>query len=173
MSNSIQSLSKRERSFQFIYLLALLLFSLVLLNMFFFKNFDSPFSKEISMEMQLLDQKNLFNKQQKILEPNLEAVFNKISILKDETPQPFIENDIIIEINAIANSFNNSEVFDPRKEAYTQIAYFFKMYFEDKKIAAKKNENIKLFKKQFEECSIGFKDKEQQLAQKKTAMLNR
>jgi hypothetical protein len=30
-----------------------------------------------------------------------------------------------------------------------------------------------LFEKQFTECSIGFKDKEQQLAQKKAAILSR
>ena len=47
------------------------------------------------------------------------------------------------------------------------------MYFEDKKIAAKKTENIKLFEQQFEECSIGFKEKEQQLAQKKNAIIAR
>lgn len=60
-----------------------------------------------------------------------------------------------------------------RKEAYLQIANFYKMYFEDKKIAAKRTENIRLFEQQFQECSIGFKDKEQELTQKKNAMLAR
>jgi len=33
--------------------------------------------------------------------------------------------------------------------------------------------HIKLFEQQFEECSIGFKEKEQQLAQKKNAIIAR
>jgi hypothetical protein len=90
-----------------------------------------------------------------------------------ESLQPFAENDIENSINNVANSFGNTEVYDTRKDAYLQIAQFYKMFFEDKKIAAKKTENIKLFQQQFEECSIGYKDKEQQLAQKKNAILSR
>ena len=90
-----------------------------------------------------------------------------------EKPQPFVENDIKSSINDLANYFESNEVFDTRKNDYLQIAKFYRMYFEDKKIAAKKTENIKLFEQQFEECSIGFKEKEQQLAQKKNAIIAR
>ena len=118
------------------------------------------------MDIQLLAQKNKFSEQQKIVEPLLKNTFTKISILKVEKPQPFVENDIKSSINDLANYFQSNEVFDTRKNDYLQIAKFYRMYFEDKKIAAKKTENIKLFEQQFEECSIGFKEKEQQLAQK-------
>ena len=165
--NGAISLSKRERRYQFFYLLGMLLVVLLVSGFVFLRKFQSPFTQTDVMDIQLLAQKNKFSEQQKIVEPLL------ISILKVEKPQPFVENDIKSSINDLANYFQSNEVFDTRKNDYLQIAKFYRMYFEDKKIAAKKTENIKLFEQQFEECSIGFKEKEQQLAQKKNAIIAR
>lgn len=166
-------LSKREKGYQFIYLLVMLLLALLVLSVIILRKFDSPFSESNALEIQMLEQKNKFIRQQEIVEPLLKKSYEKISILKQEIPQPFAENDIKNSINDVANSFENAGIYDTRKEGYLQIAQFYKMYFEDKKIAAKKTENIALFQKQFEECSIGFKEKEQQLIQKQNAMLSR
>lgn len=173
LQNNNQSLSKVERRYQFFYLVIMLVVILFLLSLLCLRGFNSPFSNETALDIQMLEQKYKFIEQQNTVEPLLESTFNKISILKFETPQPFVENDITNNINEVANSFANVPIFDPRKEAYIQIGYFYKMYFEDKKIMAKKSENIKLFRRQFEECSIGFKDKEQQLVQRKNALLTR
>ena len=171
--NGAISLSKRERRYQFFYLLGMLLVVLLVSGFVFLRKFQSPFTQTDVMDIQLLAQKNKFLEQQKIVEPLLKNTFTKISILKVEKPQPFVENDIKSSINDLANYFESNEVFDTRKNDYLQIAKFYRMYFEDKKIAAKKTENIKLFEQQFEECSIGFKEKEQQLAQKKNAIIAR
>lgn len=171
--NGAISLSKRERRYQFFYLLGMLLVVLLVSGFVFLRKFQSPFTQTDVMDIQLLAQKNKFSEQQEIVEPLLKNTFTKISILKVEKPQPFVENDIKSSINDLANYFESNEVFDTRKNDYLQIAKFYRMYFEDKKIAAKKTENIKLFEQQFEECSIGFKDKEQQLAQKKNAIIAR
>ena len=171
--NGAISLSKRERRYQFFYLLGMLLVVLLVSGFVFLRKFQSPFTQTDVMDIQLLAQKNKFSEQQKIVELLLKNTFTKISILKVEKPQPFVENDIKSSINDLANYFQSNEVFDTRKNDYLQIAKFYRMYFEDKKIAAKKTENIKLFEQQFEECSIGFKEKEQQLAQKKNAIIAR
>ncbi|WP_172914933.1 type VI secretion system transmembrane protein TssO [Capnocytophaga canis] len=171
--DGIISLSKREKRYQFFYLVSMLFVALIVLGVIFFRKFESPFSGTDVLDIQLLSQKNKFVKQQEIVAPLLQNTFTKISILKVEKPQPFVENDIKNSINDIANSFQGTDIYDMRKEAYLQIANFYKMYFEDKKIAAKKTENIRLFEQQFQECSIGFKDKEQELTQKKNAMLSR
>ena len=171
--NGAISLSKRERRYQFFYLLGMLLVVLLVSGFVFLRKFQSPFTQTDVMDIQLLAQKNKFSEQQQIVEPLLKNTFTKISILKVEKPQPFVENDIKSSINDLANYFQSNEVFDTRKNDYLQIAKFYRMYFEDKKIAAKKTENIKLFEQQFEECSIGFKEKEQQLAQKKNAIIAR
>ncbi|HZH72127.1 MAG TPA: type VI secretion system transmembrane protein TssO [Mariniphaga sp.] len=167
------SLSSREKQYQFVYLLGMLILAIVLFCTIFLRRFESPFSESNTLETQMLEQKNKFAQQQSLVAPLLETSYRKISILQLETPQPFAENDIKNSINDVANSFENTTIYDTRKEGYLQIAQFYKMYFEDKKIAAKKAENITLFEKQFEECSIGFKDKEQQLSQKQNAMLSR
>ena len=171
--NGHASLSKQERAYQFIYLIIILGLTLLVIGIMTLRKFDSPFSQADILEIQMLSQKNKFSDQAKNVFPLLEATFKKISILRLETPQPFVENDIKNNINEVANSFENVNIYDTRKEAYFQIAQFYKMFFEDKKIAAKKTENITLFQKQFEECAIGFKDKEQQLAQKTNAILSR
>lgn len=167
------SLSKREKRYQFIYLLGMLLIAVSILGVVILRKFQTPFSEYNMLETQMLEQKNKFTIQQKIVAPLLANSYIKINILKYQTPQPFAENDIKNSINAVANSFVNVNIYDTRRDGYLQIALFYKMYFEDKKIVAKKTENILLFQKQFEECSIGFKDKEQQLIQKQNAILSR
>ncbi|MBB1139391.1 type VI secretion system transmembrane protein TssO [Myroides sp. WP-1] len=165
--NKFQTLSRGEKMYQFLYLLGMLVLSQALLGVICLRNYRSPFSQSALLDSQLLEQNNKFNKQQKLVEPLVESAFHKINILNDTSPQPQVENDVITSINAVANSFANTAIYDPRKEAYMQISYFYQMFFEDKKIAAKKTENTLQFSKQFEECSIGFKDKEQQLNQRK------
>jgi hypothetical protein len=167
------SLSKREKRYQFIYLLGMSMLAALVFGIIIFRKFGSSFSGTDTLEIQMLEQKNKFAQQQLVVFSLLKTSYKKISILKQQTPQPFAENDIKNSINDVANCFENVNIYDTRKEGYLQIAQFYKMYFEDKKIAAKKSENITLFQKQFEECSIGFKDSEQQLSQKKNAMLSR
>lgn len=167
------SLSKREKRYQFVYLLAMSLLAALVFGIIIIRNFHSPFSGSDMLEIQMLTQKNRFAQQQDLVAPLLESAYKKISILKHESPQPFAENDIKNSINDVANSFENVGIYDTRKEGYLQIAQFYKMYFEDKKIAAKKFENIALFQRQFEECAIGFKQTEEQLSQKRNGILSR
>lgn len=167
------SLSRREKYQHFFYLILLLLAATVILGIIFLRNYDSPFSNETSYEMQMLEQKNKFAQLQNDIYPFLQKTYNKIDVLPMKDLQPYTETDIKNNINEIANALNDDKVFDPRKEAFLQIAQYYKMYFDDKKIAGKKADNILLFEKQFTECSIGFKDKEQQLAQKKAAISSR
>jgi hypothetical protein len=170
---AIISLSKREKQYNFLYLIGLLIITIFVLSLIFLRSFESPFNSFIELDGQLLDQKNKFFEQQEIVEPLIETTFRKIHILQNENLQPFAENDIKNSINDVANCFEKDNIYDSRKNGYFQIALFYKMYFEDKKIAAKKHENIKNFTKQFEECMIGFKEKEQQQNQIKSALLSR
>ena len=168
-----QSLSPVEKIYQLLYLLGILVLSLVLLGFICFGNSRSPFAQATILDTQLLEQQNRFRAHQKLVQPLVESTFHKINQLEFVSPQPQVENDILTNINAVANSFANTNIYDPRKEVYLQISYFYQMFFEDKKIAAKKTENTQQFLKQFEECSIGFKDKEQQLIQQKNAQSTR
>lgn len=173
MTHSHQSLSRKEQIYQLFYLIGMLVLALVLLGIVCLSSYHSPFAEETLLDAAMLDQKYRFNEQQKKVEPLVAAAFQKINTLAFTSPKPIEENEIVNGINQVVHSFANTTIYDPRKEAYNQIGDFYKMYLEDKKIIAKKQENIKLFRKQFEECSIGFKDKEQQLIQRRNMLLTR
>ncbi|SDQ12897.1 hypothetical protein SAMN05421664_0642 [Chryseobacterium soldanellicola] len=165
------TLSKKERHYQFFYLILMLLAALIFLGVIFLKGFESPFSDEDIVSIRNLDEKAKFDQQQKFTYKLLDSTFSQINRLTDETPQPFVENNIMYSINDVANYFqNNNNTSDIRKEGFPQIAKFYKMYFNDKKIISSKTENIKSFEKQFEECSIGFKEKKNQLFQRENAL---
>lgn len=164
------TLSRKEKHYQFVYLILMLIAAMVLLSIIFLKGFESPFSSADVTSLQTLEQKSKFDNQQKVVQKLLDSTFTKITKLTDEVPQPFEENEIKYGINDIQNSFENANVNDLRKQAYPQIAQFYKMYFDDKKRISKITENIKNFEKQFEDCSIGFKEKKQNLIQRENAL---
>lgn len=144
--------------------------AIIFLGILFLKGFESPFSDEDVISIQSLEEKAKFDQKQKFTFKLLDSTFSQIDRLKDEAPQPFVENNIMNGINDVANQLANDNTTDIRKDAYPQIAKFYKMYFDDKKVISSKTENIKSFEKQFEECSIGFKEKKSQLFQRETAL---
>ncbi len=168
------TLSKKERHYQFLYLIVMLIAALLFLGIIFLKGFQSPFSEEDIISVQNLDEKIKFDQKQKLSYKMLDSTFSMINRLKDQPPEPFEENNIQYGINDVASYFQTGDhISDIRKDAYPQIAKFYKMYFNDKKIISSKNENIKNLDKQAEECAIGFKEKKDQLFQRETALKSR
>lgn len=168
------TLSKKERHYQFLYLILMLFAALIFMVIIFLRAFRSPFSDNDIVSIQMLEEKAKFDQKQKSSFKVMDSTFSMINKLTDEAPQPFVENNIMYGINDVAGYYQNGEnINDIRKEAYPQIAKFYKMYFNDKKIISSKTENIKNFEKQFDECSIGFKEKRSQLFQRETALQSR
>lgn len=152
----------------------MLLTALIFMGIIFLRGFESPFSDNDIISVQLLEEKAKFDQKQKSSFKVLDSTFSMINKITDEGAQPFEENNIMYGINDVAGYYQNGEnINDIRKEAYPQIAEFYKMYFNDKKIISSKTENIKNFEKQFEECSIGFKEKKSQLFQRETVLNSR
>lgn len=164
-------LSNKEKRYYFLYLLGLLFFSVLLLSVIILYRYESPFNNSDILAIQTLEEKVKFDDRQKIALPVVDSTFNKIEKVLSENQNPLLENEIRYSINDIANIFETVNISDPRKESYKQIAQFYKMYVEDKNIAGKKNENIKIFTKQFEDCSIGFKERKNQKLQRDNALL--
>ncbi|WP_061084160.1 type VI secretion system transmembrane protein TssO [Chryseobacterium indologenes] len=164
------TLSKKERHYQFLYLILMLLTAMIFLGVIFLKGFESPFSDEGIRGIQNLEQKAEFEQHQKIILPIMDSTYTMITKLTDETPQPFVENNIFNNINDLNGYFKNNEIADIRKDAYPQIARFYKMYFDDKKVISTTTEDIKKFEKQVEECRIGFKDKQNKLYDRENAL---
>lgn len=160
------TLSKKERHYQFFYLILMLVTAMLFLGVIFLKGFVSPFSDEDVRGIQNLEQKAEFEHHQKIVIPIMDSTYTMITKLTDDSPQPFIENNIQLGVNDINSYFNSTDVIDIRKDAYPQIAKFYKMYYDDKKVISTTSEDIKVFQKQVDECRIGFKDKQNKLYQR-------
>lgn len=168
------TLSKKERHYQFLYLIAMLVAALLFLGILFLKGFESPFSDEDIVSVQNLEEKAKFDQKQKLSFKTLDSTFSMINRVTDQPVEPFTESNIIYGTNDVANYFQSGDnIIDIRKDAYPQIAKFYKMYYDDKKIISSKTENIKNLERQAEECSIGFKEKKSQLFQKATMMKSR
>jgi hypothetical protein len=164
------SLSKKERHYQFLYLIVMLLSALLFLGIIFLKGFQSPFADEDIVSIQVLEEKAKFDQKQKLSFKTLDSTFSMINRLSDKPPEPFVENDIQYGINDIVGYFQTGEdIDDIRKDAYPQIAKFYKMYFNDKRIISSKTENIKNLNRQAEECAIGFKEVKNHLFEIETA----
>jgi hypothetical protein len=160
------SLSKKERHYQFLYLIVMLLSALLFLGIIFLKGFQSPFADEDIVSIQVLEEKAKFDQKQKLSFKTLDSTFSMINRLSDKPPEPFVENDIQYGINDIVGYFQTGEdIDDIRKDAYPQIAKF----YNDKRIISSKTENIKNLDRQAEECAIGFKEVKNHLFEIETA----
>ncbi|MCT2406932.1 type VI secretion system transmembrane protein TssO [Chryseobacterium antibioticum] len=167
------TLSKKERHYQFLYLILMLVAAMIFLGIIFLKGFESPFSDEDVRGIQSLQHKTEFESHQKILQPEMDSAYLRISKITDKAPEPFVENNIFNGINGLASYFHSTDVVDIRKDAYPQIAKFYKMYFEDKKVISTTAEDIKKFNQQLEDCRIGFKSTQDRLYERNNAMRER
>lgn len=148
----------------------MLVTAMIFLGILFLKGFESPFSDEDVRGIQNLEQKAEFEQHQKIIIPIMDSTYTMITKLTDEAPQPFVENNIFVGVNDLNGYFKGHDIVDTRKDAYPQIARFYKMYYEDKKVISTTSEDIKRFEKQVEECRIGFKDKQDKIYQRQNEL---
>lgn len=148
----------------------MLVAAMIFLGIIFLKGFDSPFSDEDVRGLQNLEQKAAFESQQKILQPVMDSTYTMISKISDKSPEPFVEDNIINGVNGLASHFHGNDVMDIRKDGYSQISKFYKMYFDDKKVISTTSEDIKRFQKEVEDCRIGFKSKQDHLYERENAL---
>lgn len=164
------TLSKKEKHYQFFYLILMLIVALFFLGVIFLKDFASPFSEADTNSLQILDQKLKFDQQQKIGLKLIDTASARVNRLSVEIQQPVERNDAEYAVQDLANTFQNVVVNDSRKMAFPQIGKFFKMNMIDKERIMKMNETTKTFEKQFEDCQLGYKEKSQTLRDRNNAL---
>jgi len=167
------TLSKKEKHYQFFYLLLMLIAALVFLGIIFLKSFSSPFSDEDTNALQILDQKVKFAQQQKVGLVLIDTAYARVNRLSTEINQNADKREAEYAIQDVANTYQNFVVNDARKTAFPQIGMFFKMYMFDKDRIMKMNETTKTFEKQFEDCQLGYKEKSQNLRERNNALNTR
>lgn len=153
------------------YLLAMLLFAVLILSLAVLSRHDSPFADTDLRAVRILEQKVRFEETQKSFQKQSDSTFAKIEKYDPEKSSPLQENDIEIGVSNIRNAFKLTDFTDTRTKSYPQISDFYKMYYDDKKSAATIKANTKLFTKQFEDCSVGYRSDRQELLQRENAQI--
>ncbi len=167
------TLSKKEKRHYFLYLLGMLLFAVLIISFIALRHFRSPFSDADMHSVLVLQEKTQFDEAQKSVEKLMDSTFKRINKLDVEKSSPLQENEAQMGITDVNNAFKLTKLTDPRTKAYSQISRFYKMYYDDKREADLVQKNTKIFVKQFEDCSVGYRDRQQQMQQRENAMLMR
>lgn len=160
------TLSKKEKRHYFLYLLGMLVITVLIVSIIVLNKFASPFSDTDMHAVMTLQDKAKFDEAQKNIQKQMDSTFIKIEKMNPERMTPIEENDIVVGISNINNAFKMSASSDPRKESYPQIAKFYGMFFEDKKNTLTLKKNIENFTKQYDNCIVGYRDKQQQIMQR-------
>lgn len=157
------TLSQKEKKHYFLYLLGMLICTVLITSFIVLNKSENPFSETDMHSVMILQEKSKFNEAQKTIQKQMDSTFANIEKANPETITPMEENDIKVGIININNAFKMSGSSDPRKESYSQIAKFYEMFFQDKKNTLTLRKNIENFTKQYEDCTVGYRDKQQQI----------
>ncbi|HCC53252.1 MAG TPA: hypothetical protein DEQ30_15405 [Porphyromonadaceae bacterium] len=84
----------------------------------------------------------------------VDSLYNKINHYNPGVQAVYEENDIKFMINTLKNVYEE-KAWDVRYKSFYHIAEFYSMWFIDKKDLWGKQENIRKFKKNLEECEVG------------------
>lgn len=163
------SLSRKEKRYYFLYLLVMLIFAVGIVAAAVLWKYPSPFSQADMHAIYTLEEKGRFEEARKPFQTKSDSTFQKLVKFDHEKSSPLDENDIKVGISEIQSAFALTNVRDPRVSAFEQIGRFYKMFYDDKKSAAAIDENIKTFERQFDECSVGYRDRRQELMQRDNA----
>ncbi|PZF72739.1 type VI secretion system TssO [Taibaiella soli] len=164
------SVVEKEHQYYFYYLLLLVTAGLLLLAFIFLRGMESPFSNNLAFEMRLLEDRQQMDILQKETTQYIPNLFEKINTLPIGQLKGSTKSDLKIDIASISSIAGKHDLNDSRKDSYRQVADFFEMYLLDKEIAFARLQDINLFTNLCNDCNIGFKEKQRQLAQKKIAI---
>lgn len=167
------TLSKKEKRFQFLYLILMLLAAMLFLGIIFLNRFESPFNTSDFATLKRLEQKSQFDVEQKNLQPVVDSTFRKLSHLDAENPEAMKIHDIEKNKEFIASTKKRFITPDERINGYPLIAKFYEMYMEDKNIMKNMTEDVKRFEVMVKNCETGYKNNEQRLFDRDNALRSR
>ena len=148
------SFQTRERRLQLLVLFGAVMGLWGVASWIMFRNYDSPqrntayLVEQISRQRQMLaDQQGHF-----VL---LDSAYRAIVAYQPQVNAVFVEVDIegqLADIRALSAHKTDGVRF----RSFSQIADFYKMMYTDKKVLSSKKTNSQLFRKQADECEIGY-----------------
>jgi len=164
MKNKLSN-SNKESLFNLFYILGMLLLLLVILTLSFNRNEIGLFEKHDDHVIRAFEQKQGFDHLQNQTFPLIDSLFTDLKTLSVKEEDPVRKNRVKYSINRLKLIKSAEEGGDTRANNYSIIAQYSRMYFDDKRIVKKQNENLVEFSYQLENCMIGKKEQRDQLFQ--------
>jgi hypothetical protein len=155
--------NRREKFSAFIYVAFLFLGTTVATcaALFYYSDTGKPNARKefaISKMYRIQSFQTVQNEQWMIVD----SIYRKIGDYNPEVHASYEESDIKYYLNSFGNLFENSS-YDKRYKIFHHLSAFYDMWFADRKELWSKRQNIAAFRKNLEECEIGFQRKKEDL----------
>lgn len=144
----------REYRFLFTYLLLATALLTGGAGWMLYHNYDVPAVNAVDMSNKLKRQRQVFEEQKRYL-PDLDSAHRAVATYRPEVTAVFLEADIENQISIIRRRYTEHDTITFFR-AFDQAANFYQMIYHDKKILSGKKNNVQLFAKLLEKCTIGF-----------------
>lgn len=92
----------------------------------------------------------------------VDSLYNQIRDFNPAVNASYEESDIKFYLNDLKGLYNRNS-HDGRYKIFLQVSNFYGMWFDDRKELWSKQKNIKVFKKNLEECETGLRKKSDEL----------
>jgi len=157
------SLSKREKQHYFLYLLGMVFIVIVLIVIVLLFKYKALFAEKKADEVKNLKELVVFRQEQDEMLQMADTTFLKLSKLGTQEETSMLERDITYNLERILTFSKDANFVDVRRQSFSQIYNFYKMYEDDKRDLQLVKRNIEEINKQLQECKIGYKFKKEQL----------
>jgi len=144
-------LSIKERREQFLFFVALFVFTVGLLSfgMFYSGNSGHEISKE-ELEVKI-NENEVFENMVKETMPIVDTTFRQITRYNPNVQAVFLKNDIQLSLGSIKAAFDR-KASDSRYKIFVQTAQLYDRLFYDRQEQNRNITDIELYKKQLEDC---------------------
>ncbi len=168
MEESIK-MSRKEKRHYLGYLIAMYAVGSIILVLIIFSGVANPFSQVSAEEREQLKQAHYFELQQQQAVQIYDSVMQKIIALKASTGSAILESDIENQINYLNSFYDGTPNRDMRTIGFHQMALYLQRHYQDALILRKKEDNIRIFQNQLNDCMIGYKQNEDYMNQMRAA----
>lgn len=157
------TMNQKEKIMGFIYVFLLfLLITFICCFLLFYNNSGFRVFSQKNFVIQKMDRVRQFQSDQSDAMLMIDSLQTKIARYNPAVHAVYEENDILFMINDLKAVYEK-QAWDTRYKPFLHLSEFYMMWFADKKDLWSKNENIKKFKQNLEECEIGLNSKKNEL----------
>lgn len=151
--NDTMNQKEKVMGFIYVFLLFTSVTTICCLLLFYYNSDFKGFSQK-NFAIYKMDRIREYQEAQTKASVMVDSLYNKIGNYNPSIQAVYEENDIKFMINTLKNIYEE-RAWDVRYKSFYHISEFYEMWFIDKKDLWGKQENIRKFRKNLEECEVG------------------